>query len=508
MADPRSTFVSALWNHAGKIAEYMLMYLTSVLIARGLGVLENGVFVGLFSVSQLLLVFVSFGLEVSLNKHVPQLEGENRLERLRFILRGALALRVLAVIFLAAALGGSMLLFNSLIPQTLASFIWLLLAYTGVRSIVTLLSVVLTAELRTRATAVINVLTRMIEATVIGLMVSGGMTTTRVFVVILSTATFQLACYIVAARARLFGRAERVAVLPIILFGGVYWINIGVEYFLGRQGDVLFLTMLLPDSTQASLYDVAFAVSQLASLSMTIGLGGITLATSARLALRGSETLERFYGFMIRMTSLLSLPLYAFVLFNAGSVLFVLYSSRYAAAAGLIQGIAGFRILCRLFGGPENAEFLLSRGQVSRLVGIGVIAAVFNVGLDVLLIPGMGAMGAVIGSGVGNLAVNLLGALAVIRTSSVRVQWQFWLKTVLATCIASLAAGFLFPPAGYFLIGAQVLTYGILVTILFVVIKPLTAGDMEWVSRADSRFAAPLKYFARPGPPILDVRSS
>ena len=382
-----------------------------------------------------------------------------------------------------------------------------MLGYTAIRSIVNLFAIVLTSELRTQATSAINVLTRVLEVVIIGFMVSAGMTTEGVFVVILSTSTFQLACYMIAARAHLFGKAESVVVLPIILFGGIYWINTVVEYFLGRQGDVLFLTMLLRDSTQASLYDVAFAVSQLASLSMTIGLGGITLATSAKLALRGSEKLERFYGFMIRMTSLLSIPLYAYVLFNAGSVLFVLYSSRYAAAAGLIQGIASFRIASRLFGGPENAEFLLSRGRVSALAGIGAVGAVLNVGLDLLCIPSMGAEGAVIGSGVGNLLVNLLGALAVTRSSAARVQWQFWLKMVATTCLASLVSGLVFPPRDSSLIGAQVLTYGVLLTALLYIIKPLTAGDREWLSRADSRLAAPLRYFARPETPLLDVTS-
>lgn len=506
MADPRTTFRSALWNHAGKILEYMLMYLTSVLIARGLGVQENGVFVGLFSVSQFLLVFMSFGLEVSLNKHVPQLEGEARMERLRFILRGALAIRVTAVLVLAAVLYGSTLLFEGLLPHTLSSFLWVLLAYTGVRSIVSLLSVVLTAELQTRATAAINVLTRGVEVAVIGLMVSGGMTTSRVFVVILSTATFQLACYIVAARTRLFGKTERIVVLPIILFGGVYWINTAVEYFLGRQGDVLFLTMLLPDSSQASLYDVAFSIGQWASLSMTVGLGSITLATFAKLALRGIEPVERFYAFMIRIKSLLSIPLYAFTLFNAGSVLFVLYSPRYLAASGLVQAIAAFRIFSRLFGGPENAEFLLSRGQVTKLVAIGAVGALVNVGLDLLLIPRLGALGAVMGSGLGNLMANVLGGAAVYRTSAARIQWQFWLKVSMATSAASLVVAALTPPLTVLLILMQAAVYVLLVIGLLFFVKPLTTMDYEWLVRIDNRFASPLRLFVRQDPMILDPK--
>jgi O-antigen/teichoic acid export membrane protein len=505
MAGPQATFKSAVWNHAGRILEYILMYFTSVLVARGLGVQENGTFVGLFSISQLLLVLTSFGLEVSLNKHLPQISGGSRDEHIRYIFHRALAVRVLAIISFAIVLYAGTQYFSHYVPSLLSQYIWLLLAYTGVRSIVSLFAVVLTADLQTRATSGVNVSTRILEVVLIGLLVSGGMTTMRVFAVFFSVTTLQLAAYVVASRVHLFGKTERLAALPIIVFGGTYWANTLVEYFLGRQGDVLLLTILLPDATQPSLYDVAFAVCQLASLSMTVGLGGITLATSARLALQGSELLERFYGFMIRLMSLLSIPLYAFILFNAGSVLYVLYSSRYGAAASLIQGIAGFRIVNRLFGGSENAEFLLSRSQVSRLVGIGIVGALVNVGLDLLFIPTMGSMGAVVGSGFGNLTVSFLGAMAVYRSSSVTMQWQFWLKVSLAACAASFVCMVAIPPHGLILIGVQGVAYATLVLFFLSLVKPLTGPDIEWLSRIDSRFATPSRFFARTKGSALDI---
>ncbi len=495
MSEPQTTFKSALWNHAGKILEYLLMYFTSVLIARGLGVQENGTFVGLFSVSQLLLVLTSFGLEVSLNKHIPQLSGELRSGNIRYILRWALGVRIVVILSVATALYVVQYFSTRLFPPLFSEFMWCLVAYTGVRSIVSLFAVVLTAELQTRLTSVINVLTRSLEVVLIGFMAAGQMTPMSVFLVFLSTATLQLAAYVVVANIHFVGRVQQIAVLPIIMFGGIYWTNTAVEYFLGRQGDVLFLTMLLPDTTQASLYDVAFAVSQLASLSMTIGLGGITLATSAKLALRGPELLERFYGFMIRMTSLLSIPLYAFILFNAGSVLLVIYSSRYLAAAGLIQGIAAFRIAGRLFGGPENAEFLLSRSQVSKLVVLGIAGAVVNVGLNLLLIPTLGATGAVIASGFGNLTVNILAALAVYRMSLARMQWRFWLKVTLATCSASLLCSFLIPPNNLFFVGVQALIYALCTLFFLFLLKPITGPDLDWLMRINERLSIPLKYF-------------
>lgn len=510
MFDSQTTFRSAVWNHAGKILEYILMYLTSVLIARGLGVQENGGFVGLFSISQLLLVLTSFGLEVSLNKHIPQITGESRNERIRYVLRHVIVVRILIILGVATIVYGGLLLAPQFLTQRLNEYVWILVAYTGCRSVVGLFAVVLTTELQTKVTSLLNVMTRLLEVMLIGLLVTGrvGMTAMNVFIILLSTTTLQLAAYLVAAKATLFGPVSRLAVLPIIMFGGMYWTNTIVEYFLGRQGDVLFLTMLLPDSAQASLYDVAFAVSQLASLSMTIGLGGITLATSARLALRGTESVERFYGFMVRLTSVLSIPLYAFLLFNPGSILLVLYSPRYLAAAGFIQGITAFRIVGRLFGGPENAEFLLSRSKVSTLVGIGIIGAIINVGLDFLLIPVLGVVGAVVGSGLGNLAVNLLGAAAVYKSSSVRTQWRFWLKISFVACAASFACSTFIPPASLSLVGLQAAFYAAVTLVLLFFIKPFTQQDGEWFSRIDNRLGLVIRYFTQPSRVVLEGGST
>ena len=506
--DPRTTFRSAVWNHAGKILEYLLMYVTSVLIARGLGVKENGAFVGLFSISQFLLVLTSFGLEVSVNKHIPQLSGDSRQGNIRHMLQRVLLLRI------AVFAGGGVVLFGilRLAPGVFAEhadeYVWILAGYAGVRSLVNLLAIALTSELRTRATTTINVMTRALEVVVVWLMVANGMTILNLFFLFFSTATLQLAAYVVAARPQLFGPARPVAILPVITFGGIYWTNTIVEFFLGRQGDILLLTLLLPDSSQASLYDVAFAISQLAALSMTVGLGGVTLATSARLAIRDTELLRRFYGFMIRVKSLLSIPLYAFILFNANSVLHVLYSSRYLAAAPLIQGIAAFRIVSRLFGGPENAEFLLSQSRIVRLVGIGITGAVINISIDFLLIPTMGATGAVIGGGVGNLAVNLLGAMAVRQVSGAALQWQFWLNVSSVTCAASFVCSIVVPRNDLPDAIVQAVIFLTIVVVAFRFTKPLASADADWLLRIDDRFRWVARYFARNPVGLVDAKST
>jgi O-antigen/teichoic acid export membrane protein len=487
MSNPRSTFAGAIWNHAGKLTEYTLMYLTSILIARGLGVEGNGEFAGLISLIQFFMVAVSAGLEVSLNTHLPKISGDLRTLQIRTILRRIGLVRTGITVSAALVIYFSLSFWGGYLPGTAREYFWMLAGYAAIRSFVGLAGVILVSELQTRTTSLINVLTRLAEFVGAVILLHSQGSAIDLIMLFLATGTAQLLAYLFAMRGMIFGKAGAYAVLPLVTFGGIYWLNNFVEYFLGRQGDVLLLSSLLPDRTQASLYDVSFTIAQLASLSMTLGLGGITLATAARLAQQSAGQLERFYDFMIRVKSILTIPLYAFLLFNSHAVLHLLYSDRFDAAGSIVQGIVAFRIVSRLFGGPENAEFLLSTGKVARLVGAGIVGAALNVIVNLLLIPKYGAFGAVFGSGLGNLAFSFIAVLLVMRESSVRLQPGFWAKIVLSSGAASLLCAWLFPAGDALQIIVMGCGYLILILAAGWLAKPLTVTDGEWLGEIDIR---------------------
>lgn len=508
MTSARRTFLSAVWNHAGRILEYTLMYLTSIVIARGLGVEENGRFVGLFSVVQLLLVLCSFGLETSLNKFIPQLERDSSDAQARFILRKALVLRIAVFVVLAALFTGFLHVVSVPFLEDNTGALTIVVFFTGVRSVVPLFAMALTARLQTAMTAFINISIRIVELLAILWLMQGSFTVENLFLIFSATAVLHVVAYAAVARRALYGPVQPISMRPIITFGGLFWVNTLVDFVLGRQGDVLLLVNLHPDAAQASLYDVAYSIAQLAAMAMTVGLSGVMFATFARLAVEDQQKMDQLYGFSIRIISLLTVPLFCFVIVNAEAVLDVLYSSRYISAAPLVVGILIFRVVARMFGGQENAEYLLSRGRVGTIVGIGSVAAILNAGLNILLIPAMGAWGAVVAGGCGNLLANLLGALMVYRLSASRLQFWFWLKL---SAISALAAGL--PPAlvsaqGFSSLLLNGLLTGMLLLVGLLVIKPLASHDAVWLSRISGRVEKPLGYFTSTRTHLADTRFS
>ena len=225
---------SAAWNHLGKVIEYICLTLASLLIARGLGVGENGVFASIVSFSQLLLVLSSFGLETAVNTVFPRLaKGDAAGNRGKILVR-LLLLRA----GLFAGIAVPFLLASTWLSRWLAgpvsSYALVLLAYTATRSLIPLLAAALTADLRTDVTARINVAVRVIELTLLWWVSAHGMTVDLVLRIFVVTGAIQLAAYVVVCRQLIPPLGPPASIRPIVAFGGIYWMNIAVDYVLGN----------------------------------------------------------------------------------------------------------------------------------------------------------------------------------------------------------------------------------------------------------------------------------
>jgi O-antigen/teichoic acid export membrane protein len=488
-------FRNLLWNHSGRILEYGLAYVTSVLIARGLGVSGNGEFAALMSFMQLALVLSSAGLETSLNKFIPQMESSVGPES-RYLLRRALAFRLGILAVIALLLAAVKVMDIGPFPGVFISYAAIVVELTILRSLVSLLVLTTVAQLRTPVAATINVTTRLLECGGIALLTVIGIDIGRILAVYITASVIQIGAYVVAARGLVLGSEKPISVRPMFVFGGIYFLNNIVDYFLGRHGDVLFLRTLLHESGQASLYDVAFSVMQAGLFAATVGFSGVTFAAFSRLAVASAESVPRFYMFIHRVMTLLTILPAAFLLFHAETIIRLIYPTQYSGAIFLLQGMAAWRIGIRLFGGGENCEFLLARGRVALFVGMSFLGALTNIVLNLILIPHLGAHGSVIASGAGNL-VAVFATFLLVRSNG-RISWQpgMWLKATVAGCGASGIALLMrssTPALSLVLEGGAYLVCWVLILLL---LKPLKAGDVEWFAKIDPRLDRLLAKFS------------
>lgn len=482
---------SAIWNHVGKVAEYALFYFSMIVVARGLGVEKNGHLAGLLSVVQLLIVLSSAGIEVSLNKYLPQAGGTNAGTRY-------LVVRLLLVRLglYAAVCGLAMFVFPVVMPsrsKDWADFLSLMIVLGLLRSAAPVLGMLLIARFRTPQAATVGVLARSAELSAL-FFVGSAITIPVVLVILVAGSAMQVAGYAITARAEWVGESRRISVVPVVTFGAVFWLNTIIDYFLGRQGDVMFLTFLRPESSSASLYDVAYSIVQVGTLALTAGFAGVSLAAMSQFAVNDRARMNALYGVVVRITSLLTIPVLAFLIVVAPELLRLLYSDKYAGAVDVLRIILGLRIASRLFATGENADYLLALGRVWRVVGIGMIAACATITMHFILIPRWGATGAAWAGGVGVLLANVLGGLSVHRLGGVPLQWRTWIRIMAATLVAVVASLLIPHFAIPFLhIVLSAVAFFIVFALLTAAFRPLHREDMDTIRAVLRSLAGPLR---------------
>ena len=498
MKSPREIASSLGWNYAGRIADAGGTYVVGILVAHALSIREYGLYALVVSGMQMVIAFSSMGAEVALNRFIPGLLAEKSSPAIRFLVRNlALARVVLAVV---AAAGVSFLLNAAAKFGSPTSTLVAFAVFSILRSVIPLLGISMVAQLQTRIPSSITIATRIADIVVVGILAALGATFDMFIIALTCTSVLQTVALLVFLRPSLAGPIQHVALRPILAFGGIFWINVLVDFILGRYGDVVLLGLLGPDKDQIGLYEAGAGLVQAAGLLLTTGMGGVNLALFSELARQegnNNDRMRRFYHALVRITSALTLPLMVFLIVDAGSVLKVLYTDRFVGAWFVVRAFAGVRIVARLFGGGENTEALLAQGKVGLVSSVGVIAALLNLVGDILLIPTIGAAGAVLATSVAYLAVTCSTFYFVRKNLGVQLQPEPYLRLLGGGVIGGAILSLL-PDAGDFLmLGIHVIVFSGVTIGTWALLKPLKEFDVETAAEVHPRLGSALRAFAR-----------
>jgi O-antigen/teichoic acid export membrane protein len=489
---------SALWNHLGKVADYALMYVVSVLIARGLGVDVYGRYTALISLLHVLLVASSFGLEVALTRYGAGLQGASVDERLRFLFRRGASVRV--ILFLVAAIAGGGVAIATGWAHVSADLTILLLlgGYALSRAVLPLFAAIMTARFRTDRVAVISVAGRMCELAGIMMVGTAGITLPTVLGVLCIAGAVQVGLHLVWNAGAWWGPETSLPLAPVFVFGGVFWLNALVDYFLGRQGDIALLAMIGGDPAATSRYDVSYTLMQAGAMIATLGLSGVSLAALSRFGEHDAAPRTRLYESLVRINSLLTIPILGFLFVAAPDILEIIYAGPFVGAATVLRLLVGIRILTRIYAGGENADLLLSMDMVKPLVVIGMIAAAVTVALHLVLIPRYAAEGAAVASGLGTLAANAMGIHRARKVLPVAIQWRSWLAITGVTAVAGITAHLVVPavPALAMLV-VKGIVFGIAWLLPAVIVRPLEMHDAAVFGRSLSLLRKPMELLSR-----------
>jgi O-antigen/teichoic acid export membrane protein len=140
--------------------------------------------------------------------------------------------------------------------------------------------------------------------------------------------------------------------------------------------------------------------------------------SASRVLARGDRAgLEKLYWRSAVWVAVLSFPGFAISFATAEPLTLLLYGERYQAAAPILSLLAVGMFLNAALGFNDAA--LRVSGNIRWLMGVNIVGALLNIGLNLLLIPPMGALGAGIATGTAMLIYSVLKQYCLWRATGV-----------------------------------------------------------------------------------------
>jgi O-antigen/teichoic acid export membrane protein len=437
-----SLFRGGAWNTTSRLVPQLYVLAISIAAARFLGAEQFGRQSFIAFVQLSLVLFLSGGLAVTATRFVGDALGRRQPAALASLVRWVW--RVEAV---AAVIGGSVLVLAAELGAEPESA-WVLAAVACTLGVLhSAPSAILTGAQRWRAASIVGLITGAGSTVAIIVVLAAGGGITGMFAVEAAVALVNVVWTSVLARrsvaeVALPGTEERLD--PDAWRGlrrDVWRYALPTTYgfvlaiIVWRRSEFFFLDQYSSD-TQIALYSVVFAVVA-ALVQVPDALAAITLPAVATLAGAGqAERIRAGFSRALRLVLLASLPVTAVSFALGPTLLLVVYGEEFRDTRSvLLIMLAPFPLLPLL---SLSRSVLAGLGRLRVPLTVETGAAVLNVALAFLLVPGHGAVGAAIA----NVAAQATAAVLVLAYSLKEVRPAAWRPLALwRAAVAAVAAG-------------------------------------------------------------------
>ena len=478
------------WNQASKVIEMAAAYAASVVVARALGPVEFGTYSVALSMVTFTYFATSLGLNEVLNVHIPRLAQTPA--RVAYLLRSLLRLRSA----IALALGTGVFLLAPTIAglfrnSALAPVLRAAALYVFFYNITLLLEYFLVGSLQVPRVSRVRILVQLSNLAAAGAALRWHWHAWTLFLAMAGTSALGFAWLSWGARGALFGAAERFDLAPFRRFGVTLWITNFVNFFLGRQADILIIGYYRPATGEAGWYSAAAMLAMLCASALLMGAEGVSLAAFSELETRVDRpAIGKLWQLHLKLDMLLSLPLLVFGARFASDIVGTLYASGFAPVAPMLAAYSAVWIATRILGGGTNMTVLYAMNEPRLPLRIYGASGLFNLIANLILVQRLGARGAVIGTGCAMIGSSIASGVIVMRRTGAGVPVGFAAKVLLACAAAAFAAG-LIPRPGGFAGLAVAAGAGLVVCIAGLrVLRPFDEDDRRLLGRLNPRLRA------------------
>lgn len=486
------------WNLIGQIAFVSISLVYSAVVARELGPNDYGLCVSIFAVLTIIPLLINLGFEQTINVRLPGLmvkaekAGKGNVV---YLIRTLFSYRL--IISLCA---GIILYFFApqialLIHQAdISSYLRLASIYVVFTGLISFLSMVFIAQLKIKFTRTLGIFQQITALFIVYILLKTGLRINGILYATIIASILTFSVYFFFSKGYLFRKSIKFNLSGFYTIGITAWLIGFVSYALGKQTDILLLNYFEIPTSEIGFYNIAFALTLMLGFLST-GIGPIFQSIfSETYEKRGTEGLADSWCIVAKIVLLLFLPLFAFALLYAPSIITIIYGSEFASVSAAFRIFMLFKIVYVL----TNASFAMPVFYLINKKTIGlclrISAGILNLILDVLLIPRYGILGAIFATGFSTALIGLLEIGIVIKTIKAKLPLIFDLKIFLVFSIALLPTLLIKGETVIPLI-LKGFIYGIISISLMMILKPIEKQDKQFVKSASEPLYRLLRYF-------------
>ncbi len=511
----KRTPASYLLNQVYGLWIFISLFILTLIMTRKVSVDQYGVYAIAATAFNTIAYIVAFGLEDATTTFVPRVLSEHGLASAALLIRRLLALRIVTLL-----IGLCIMLFA--LPYVAGIFAAIPLPTFGdiasslrdpglLRHITPIAFWVLGNGLASLFTAVYASVMRMRVVFIMGslaqlLLLGLSFITLQMGWGIDSVLWLQAVCALLNAAAFAIWQAPLIftrggvfkqPLRPIVRVGLSAWLTNLVSGALLKQVSIILLTYFLVSNAQIAFFTLSFQLAHAASLLLVSGFGGVGgSALAAAFVGMNYSRLARSWQTLIKIETLLAAPVLVFCLFNAPIIAVILYGNDYSAVGPLLVIFLFFNIITRILGTTihQSTLYVLQKPRLVVLAQFAGLTSLILIGI--LLIPRWGPAGALVADGIAQILMGSLMLLFLWRDLPQKYPLGFTIRLLVAVTIAALP-GIVWHPSGRVMLVVAGTAFLALAVGLLVVMKPLSAVDMEMIGEVRPGVLRYLKWFGR-----------
>ena len=480
-----------LWNHGLYVINSILLGLTTYLLARYLEPAGYGIFAATMAFGSAIALLISFGFEGALNIHLPRLRDNK--PKLRYLFKQLLVRRLIIITVFFFFMMLMSITFKNLwwLPRSLIKLndYMYLAVICGLISLISgLITRALITLFKVKYFVGIRVTYLTFNLMLYFFLLDNGYGIKGILWGTIATSLMAVILYVYTCRDLLIGTTKRFSLIKIHKFGITVWTTTILSYFLGKELDIIIMTICGVSALHIGFYQIVFILISYARMIVTKGMTGVLQsAFSTAYHKGGVENLGKWWMMTMKFQILVVSPGVLFLILFAHQI-FQSVLPKYTDATLLLQIFGSFALIITVIGGGTHITALYAIGKEKIVLYTRILAGSANLFLDIILIYHFGVVGAIIATGLSGILIGCLELFLIFNNLGTKYPIAFLLKCSICLVVAGSMTSILMG-SGILILFFYGLSYISVYIVSAWLIKPLDKEDIVRLSAVNSRLS-------------------